>query len=72
MDENENKKKTKKKLIIDDIEKPKRKRGRPPKVRIPEIDFFKIDNNNICDFNEEMTEQKNENCEDANHKILDE
>lgn len=56
MDENENKKKTKKKLIIDDIEKPKRKRGRPPKVRIPEIDFFQIDSNNICDFNEEMTE----------------
>jgi hypothetical protein len=40
MDENENNKRMKKKLIIDDIEKPKRKRGRPPKVRIPEIEMI--------------------------------
>ena len=40
MDENENNKRMMKKLIIDDIEKPKRKRGRPPKVRIPEIEMI--------------------------------
>jgi hypothetical protein len=40
MDENENNKRMKKKLIIDDIEKPKRKRGRPPKVKIPEIEMI--------------------------------
>ena len=37
MDENENKRKLKKKQIIEDLDKPKRKRGRPPKVKIPEI-----------------------------------
>ena len=47
MDENENNKRMKKKLIIDDIEKPKRKRGRPPKVRIPEIEMIQIENNNL-------------------------
>ena len=35
MDDNENKRKMKKKLVIDDVERPKRKRGRPPKVKIP-------------------------------------
>ena len=31
MDDNENKRKMKKKLVIDDVERPKRKRGRPKK-----------------------------------------
>lgn len=47
----------KKKQIIDDLEKPKRKRGRPPKLKFPEIDILHIENN-TCELNEEMSEQK--------------
>lgn len=62
MDDNENKRKMKKKLVIDDVERPKRKRGRPPKVKIPEIDITQIESSNICDKDEEMTEQKIDIC----------
>lgn len=44
MDENENKRKLKKKQIIEDLDKPKRKRGRPPKVKIADINLLEIQN----------------------------